>query len=246
MKPFLNKKTDILIPLGSGSKWENNELRYSLRSIEKYVRNVGEIYIVGLKPNWLKNVIHVPFNDVHNGNPRLRNQNILQKILHTILEYPISENFVFTNDDIFFNREFSADKIPYFSDMNIDDYLQSKPHLNRIYKSAVLRTKALLLEHNKTLYHYDIHAPIIYNKQRFFEIFKDIKDEIIIKSYYSNFCPEIKPKLLEDNKIFKPLSLHEIQTANKYNPFMSLTDIALNDIMKKYILNKYNKNSNYE
>lgn len=36
---------DILYVIGRGSKWENNELRYSLRSLEKNGINVGNIFI---------------------------------------------------------------------------------------------------------------------------------------------------------------------------------------------------------
>ena len=43
---------DILYVVGTGSKWDNNELRYSLRSIDKYGINIDRVFIVGTKPDF--------------------------------------------------------------------------------------------------------------------------------------------------------------------------------------------------
>ena len=45
---------DIVYALGSGSKWDNNELRYSLRSLEKNFLDLRNIYIVGTFPHFLQ------------------------------------------------------------------------------------------------------------------------------------------------------------------------------------------------
>ena len=54
---------DFLYVLGSGSEYNNLELRLSLRSIDKYAHNLGRVFIVGEKPDWIKNVIHIPVKD---------------------------------------------------------------------------------------------------------------------------------------------------------------------------------------
>ena len=46
---------DVFYVLGSGSKWQNNEIRYSLRTLEKYGHNVGQVYIVGQRPSFIPN-----------------------------------------------------------------------------------------------------------------------------------------------------------------------------------------------
>ena len=35
---------DIVYCLGNGSKWDNNELRYSLRSVERYCKKLWQGY----------------------------------------------------------------------------------------------------------------------------------------------------------------------------------------------------------
>ena len=180
MKSILTDKIDILIPLGKGTGWDDNELRYSLRSIEQYLDNIGNIYIIGLQPSWLKNVIHVPHPDVHISS-KFRNQNILQKILFTIQHYEVSNNFVFTNDDIFFLKELNTDNLMTYTDCTLQQYLERNPLLNGIYKRAVLATIQHLRENNLPMQHYDNHTPIIYNKFKFLQIFENIQKEIIIK-----------------------------------------------------------------
>ena len=51
---------DIVIPLGSGSKHNNFELRMALRGIARFVRDPGQVYIVSDQlPEWVQNVMQV-------------------------------------------------------------------------------------------------------------------------------------------------------------------------------------------
>lgn len=241
MKSILTDKIDVIIPLGKGSVWNDNELRYSLRSIEQFVGNIGNIYVVGMQPEWLKNVIKVDHPDIHISS-KFRNQNILQKVLYVIDHYEVSNDFIFTNDDIFFLGDIDPNEIHNFTDCTMQEYLDRNPLLNGIYKRAFLATIQYLREHNLPMQHYDNHTPIIYNKFKFKKIFEDIKHEIVIKSIYGN---SITP-FIEDNKHFKPLSLQQIENQNKGQKFFSVSDKALNDDMKNYIENKFKNKSKYE
>ncbi len=46
------EKIDLVYILGKGSKWSDNEIRFSLRSIEKYF-DYRKIFIIGEKPESL-------------------------------------------------------------------------------------------------------------------------------------------------------------------------------------------------
>ena len=52
---------DLVYPLNKlCSHWRNQELRYSLRSVEKFVKNYRNIYIIGDKPKYLNGeVAHI-------------------------------------------------------------------------------------------------------------------------------------------------------------------------------------------
>ena len=55
---------DILYVIGKGSEWNNNELRFSLRSIAKYGKNIDRVFIVGYKPDFVSDeVTFIPCDD---------------------------------------------------------------------------------------------------------------------------------------------------------------------------------------
>lgn len=53
---------DIIYSIGSGSTWDNNELRYSLRSLDMYGKSYDRVFVVGNIPEFLSDeVIKVPY-----------------------------------------------------------------------------------------------------------------------------------------------------------------------------------------
>jgi FkbM family methyltransferase len=96
--PLLQQTTipiDVVYALGTGSAWQDNELRYSLRSLEKYATDLGRVFIVGHKPDWLQNVVHIPHDDIHKHN---KDANIIDKVRAAIAA-GCSERFIFASDD---------------------------------------------------------------------------------------------------------------------------------------------------
>jgi hypothetical protein len=86
---------DVVYALGTGSRWQNNELRYSLRSLEKYALDLGRVFVVGEKPPWLTGVVHVPMKDKRHTN---KDANIIDKVRAAIAA-GVSERFIFASDD---------------------------------------------------------------------------------------------------------------------------------------------------
>ena len=86
---------DIVIPLGNGCIWDdNNELKYALRSVQKHLKGFGDVIIVGQKPKWIKNIIHIPCDDKRGH--EWRDYNIFSKIITAIEGVDtLSENFFF-------------------------------------------------------------------------------------------------------------------------------------------------------
>ena len=86
---------DALYVLGNSSEYDNLELRLSLRSLERNAKGLESVFIVGEKPRWIKNVVHIPVDDVYT-----RENNVFRKIL-TACKLDISKNFFFMNDDFY-------------------------------------------------------------------------------------------------------------------------------------------------
>ena len=119
LKPLFNRrkyrpassKLDQLYLLGSGSTHDDMELRYSLRSLEKYCKNYGRIFVVGRKPDWLTNVEFLPCEDCYDA----AHKNMMNKITYACKETDISEDFVMQADDHFYVRPYD------FSDIRLYD-----------------------------------------------------------------------------------------------------------------------------
>lgn len=115
---FTGKLTDSSEGNNKGRYTNNDELKYSLRSAEKNVPWIRRIYIVtdNQYPEWLQK-----------GHPKIRvidhseilpdealpcfNSSVIEYFLYKIPD--LTENFLFANDDMFFNKPLSSD---YFFD----------------------------------------------------------------------------------------------------------------------------------
>lgn len=85
---------DVVYPVRPGEA--NEELRYSLRSLERNFPNVGTVWIVGHKPSWLQNVEFIPGNDGPSGHA-----NVYRNILTAMQHKRVSDEVVVFNDDFF-------------------------------------------------------------------------------------------------------------------------------------------------
>ncbi|MDL2296004.1 Stealth CR1 domain-containing protein [Lachnospiraceae bacterium OttesenSCG-928-E19] len=113
---IINKKQHIISDAIMPARWrDNDELRYSLRSIEKFAPWINHIYIVtgfGQIPNWL-----------YTNHPKISiidhamimpcealptfNSNAIEKCIANIPG--LSEYFLLANDDMFFGRPLTPD-----------------------------------------------------------------------------------------------------------------------------------------
>lgn len=97
---------DLLYVLGNGSKHDDVELRFSLRSIEKWCKGYDRIFVVGRKPDWLTNVEFYPCEDDMGA----AHKNMMKKILLACNETDISNWFVSQSDDHFYVRPYDFKK----------------------------------------------------------------------------------------------------------------------------------------
>lgn len=95
-------KVDILYVIGTGSKNDNLELRYSLRSVSKFCKNVGRVVISGDIPDFVGGVAEtVPCHDIEVFG---KHWNMLHKITEGIRRGNLTKPFLFSCDDHFFTK----------------------------------------------------------------------------------------------------------------------------------------------
>lgn len=172
----------VFYPLGTGSKLNNYELKMSLRSIEKYLSNYTDVIIVGEKPDWIQNVIHIALDDL----PNEKDFNIMRKTERALQEV---DKLLFFNDDHYLLSGFDAQTFPNFYCDTIDNYVKRRG-LDGYGRRANNTLKHLKAKDLPTKF-FDIHTPIIYERGPFFENvvsspWKQYKEGFVIKSLYAN------------------------------------------------------------
>ena len=148
---------DVLYVLGSGSIYDNLELRLSLRCLEANGRRFNRIFVVGVKPEWIQNIFYIPEKD-----NLTREKNTFKKVL-TACRSDISDEFLFMNDDFFMMKEFDAETYPYFVTGKVVG-------INRPSRYQKIQNKTLSLLESRGIspvLDFRGHCPIRYNKEKF-------------------------------------------------------------------------------
>ncbi len=244
-------RPSIVIPLagpGFGSRWNDTELRFCLRSIEQHLSGYGDIFIIGHKPSWLINVHHVHFRD--NTKVMAKEGNIFRKVMLAAVLRAVTPDFLFFNDDHFLLQPFDAASFPY----HYSGTLQDQAERNDLYGNTVRNTLRLLRWHKDgespwPLPNYDTHCPILYNSYKFKKLAVanfDIDYGYCIKTLYCDMN-DIKGEPYPDLKINTPVQHpSEIHRMIKGRPYFSIGDKATGEPMLKTLQTLYPRKSSYE
>jgi hypothetical protein len=175
------------------------ELRYSIRSMYKFLHKFDRIFIVGEKPVWIKNVIHIPVEDIHKNNSA---RNIYEKILKACRHPDLSDHFFYCADDCFLMRELPFKKYPYFYSGDLPKVIQRLGKTS-YYKPYVISTYNALMSRKLPVLNFDIHLPIVYQKNIYQEVMASYDWEVpkgyTSKTLYANTL-RMPGKLMKDVK----------------------------------------------
>ena len=146
----------VIYTIGTGSTWDNNELRYSLRSLER-CKNVGEVILAGFCPEWVDRsaVRHIYIGDEYHH----AHLNITHKIVEAAKAF--SGDFVVMSDDHILLKAFDFDHLP----------LWHKGELNNVmgnsYQTSIAETRTFLRARNMSAYATNLHFPKLYTREAF-------------------------------------------------------------------------------
>ena len=106
---FFGRKVENSSSNFNGRYVNNDELKYSLRSVERYAPWIRKVFIISdnQKPKWLDvsnpKIQIIDHNDIlpHKSLPCF-NSNVLEHFLYKIKN--LSEHFILSNDDMFLNK----------------------------------------------------------------------------------------------------------------------------------------------
>lgn len=103
--------TDLLYIVRQSGWGYDEELRYSLRSVEKHARNIGRVFVCGDIPEWLSDEVITISCD----NPFDRKaKNLTYRLNYAMEHSDIGERFLLSSDDIFHLQDFDCDNYPHY------------------------------------------------------------------------------------------------------------------------------------
>lgn len=88
---------DLVYPVRSGPADSYEELRFSLRSAQAMLPDLGEVWLLGSAPRWVSGHNHLRM--VQNGT---KYQNVRRLLAQACASELVSDPFVWMNDDVFF------------------------------------------------------------------------------------------------------------------------------------------------
>lgn len=158
----------ILIPLGEGSKSNNDELRILLRSIDKNVSGLDRVFLITTnKPDWIVEDINergltvVELQDKHDSN---KDANLFDKIHATLMIYDI-DRFCFCADDNLFAQPTDLNSIPVLHNHRNYDWFAT--NVGGKWRERVKNTFDWALSKGINLpYNYECHAPQIFSGRK--------------------------------------------------------------------------------
>lgn len=216
---------------------DNEELRYSLRSIEKNFPN-QTVWVVGYKPNWY-NGNFVPIEDISS---KFNNIRIATLAICDIKE--ISNNFILMNDDFFLLKPIK--RMPTFNGgllaNKIVRYRQVAPTsaYSILLKQTFDYLKYLGIDNPID---YDLHVPMPMNKQKL-SCLKGVTASL--RSVYGNVYG-IKSKQITDVKTYsKNNYMKTLQVENLDPTFISSEDDSFGSLRRKVLLDMFPEPSKYE
>lgn len=152
---------DAVYPMSNGSNWNDNELRYSLRALERNFPELDQVWMLGYCPNWLTNVRHLPLKSPYDKN---KDANLINVIILACLEADLSEEFLFMSDDQVILKPMLAGN---FKPWWVEDMAKLTNWGTSRYKMRLRATCDRLRSLGFPTYNFEGHVPYIYNKHRF-------------------------------------------------------------------------------
>jgi hypothetical protein len=162
-------------------QYDYTELRYSLRSIEKFITPPYEILIIGERlPDWINNVTWIYLPDIIS-----KKQLTIKYKTFAALQY--SKQVLQMNDDVYLLKPYNP--VYYYHG-----------DLKTVGEAGAIPLRQELEKMGKDTRNFDGHYAIEYDYRLFPQVFANFKEDVIVKSAYCNYLG-IEGEFVPDNKI---------------------------------------------
>jgi len=157
---------DLVLFLGSGSKSDDWEAKYCIRSAAENFSDLNDVWVIGDRPSWASmHLTFVPFPEEPSIN---KDHNIINKLAYVSTIHQLTESFVATCDDHFFMKPTTAKEILPLATHSLEEKIDRRSAWQR----RMSTTKMNLGRLGCLDYNYDIHAPQLLTKAHCIELLK--------------------------------------------------------------------------
>ena len=192
-------KVDAVYILGEGSKYDNAEIVYSVRSLCKHVKNLRRMWIVGARPRHfdLRTYQFIP-----HGRPYVCKDAVIAGGMEkACLDRDVSDPFLCVHDDHFMLKDFDAAEFPAWHKMSGVMWRSSDKRYDKDLKAC-----ERILKHAgvKAPVSFETHTPILVHKREFLRALRRVdlrRDNFTVKSLYANLCDRLNKVQLDDYKV---------------------------------------------
>ena len=236
--------------LGSESKMDDWELRYSLRSLEANYRGLERVWIIGHLPKWTKAITHIKQGDPYRRN---KDANLIAKVVRLGYESTLSEKFVMMMDDvIFLQPSWDSDIKPYYNkDMS---NMEEKNFAKDKWARRLWRTKEVLKAQGHPQRDYEGHIPYVLEKSKLHTFLNfDYGNDIgyCIYSLYFNTVDTPEIAHIQDGNVRagfygKKPNVDAMIKKMKESRYLNFNDNSFSPEMKKAVEKMFPKKSKYE
>lgn len=168
---------DVLYTVGETSKHDNQELKWSLRSLAKYAKNLGRVIVAGYPPFWLAdNVVRFPIPKLSIDN--YKHSHILRQVVLAIRHGIVSGDFLLSSDDHFLTKPTDLEKIPYYKkNDHIPEDFRNMNHGGEEYRKSICATGMLLRKHGYSDAQGNLHKNVRLNASVVDEVMRLVNSE---------------------------------------------------------------------
>ena len=218
----------------------NEELRYSIRSVVKSFP-YSNIWVVGGKPDWYTGK-YIKVDQVH-----AKYKNAIENLKSICSSEEISDSFVLMNDDFYIIKK--IDNIETFNGgyllnkINLYQKINGNSNYTRKLSATYKRLKAIGIDDPLD---YELHVPMIMEKQKLKEVLKD-NDQFLWRSMYGNIF-KVGGSEMQDVKVYStgPLVPKSYNLNNGKHVYLSSSDSSFSVMWNKILKIEFKEKTKFE
>jgi hypothetical protein len=247
------------------SKYDDVEIRYALRAIERHMPWVRRVVVFGDRPAFLagpeSGVLHVPHERIAwVGNYKSPVTNFFLMFYLTALLPELDEEYLWFCDDFILLDDLSPEQA------RAARYLQDLSKVSNrgkgLWKESLWRTYDLLKRLGYTGWNFETHVPTYFHKAWVLDAFRDFRDFITEDRWYGLLGPtailnhawKADPRPLvhvgdEKSKAGfygKPPAYEEVLEAARGRRFLNFDDGAMGDAIQRFLAERFPEPSRFE